>query len=94
MPHGTDQHEQRTVRTGEPIFDREGERIGHVHAVEGEGFYVTHGDRTLHERVTNGSDELVWRCLDCGAMGRIDSIPDACPDCGATRESLYYWTED
>ncbi|MFC5971750.1 rubredoxin-like domain-containing protein [Halomarina salina] len=94
MVGGTNQHEERTVRTGEPIFDRDGDRLGHVHSVDDGGFYVSHGDRALHERVTRGQDELVWRCLDCGAMGRIDAIPDGCPDCGASREALYYWTED
>ena len=94
MVRATNSHEESTVRTGEPVFDRSGDRIGHVHSVDDDGFYVSHGDRALHDRVTRGQDELVWRCLDCGAMGRIDEIPEGCPDCGAPREDLYYWTED
>jgi rubrerythrin len=36
----------------------------------------------------------MWRCWNCGAMGQIDEIPETCPDCGAPKEDIYYWTED
>lgn len=37
----------------------------------------------------------MWRCWQCGEMGRIEaSLPDECPDCGASKEELYYWIED
>ncbi|ELY60875.1 DUF7130 family rubredoxin-like protein [Natronococcus jeotgali] len=37
----------------------------------------------------------MWRCIDCGEMGRfVDSLPDACPACESPKEELYYWEED
>ncbi|NKE35254.1 hypothetical protein GWG54_05385 [Natronococcus sp. JC468] len=37
----------------------------------------------------------MWRCMDCGEMGRFsDSLPDACPACESPKEELYYWEED
>jgi rubrerythrin len=42
-----------------------------------------------------GEAELMWRCWECGEMGRIESeLPDNCPSCGAAKEDLYYWQED
>jgi len=26
-------------------------------------------------------------------MGEIEGIPDECPNCGAPKEEIYYWTE-
>jgi len=37
----------------------------------------------------------MWRCWECGELGRLDrDVPDECPNCGADREDLSYWTED
>ncbi|ELZ14394.1 hypothetical protein NP511_04235 [Natrinema thermotolerans] len=37
----------------------------------------------------------MWRCGSCGEMGRFeDELPEACPDCLAPREELFYWEED
>jgi rubrerythrin len=33
----------------------------------------------------------MWRCWGCGEMGRIEALPDACPDCDS---ELYYELED
>jgi len=45
---------------------------------------------------TNGFGEafLVYRCLDCGAVGPLTELPGRCPGCGAGREALAYETED
>uniref|UniRef100_UPI00300EA125 DUF7130 family rubredoxin-like protein n=1 Tax=Halalkalicoccus salilacus TaxID=3117459 RepID=UPI00300EA125 len=55
--------------------------------------------RFMFERVRSdaefGEAELMWRCMECGEMGRIeDGLPDECPNCGDSREALMYWTED
>lgn len=42
----------------------------------------------------SGETFLIWRCVECGAVGSLDSFPSSCPDCFAGRESLFYWTED
>lgn len=42
-----------------------------------------------------GLAELMWRCMECGEMGRIeDGLPEKCPNCSESREALMYWTED
>lgn len=41
-----------------------------------------------------GEARLVWRCDDCGELGSLTAFPSACPDCGAGREALFYFTED
>ena len=40
-----------------------------------------------------GEAFLVWRCLDCGAVGSLDALPSRCV-CGARREDLAYVVED
>jgi hypothetical protein len=40
-----------------------------------------------------GEAFLVWRCLDCGAVGSLDAFPTRCV-CGARRERLGYEVED
>jgi rubrerythrin len=42
-----------------------------------------------------GEEYHLWRCSNCGEMGQLqDQLPAACPECGASREDLYYWEED
>jgi rubrerythrin len=41
-----------------------------------------------------GEAFLVWQCDDCGEVGMLTAFPNACPDCGAPREALFYYTED
>ncbi|CQR53369.1 hypothetical protein BN996_03579 [Haloferax massiliensis] len=41
-----------------------------------------------------GEAQLVWRCDDCGELGALTAFPSSCPDCGAGREALFYFTED
>lgn len=40
-----------------------------------------------------GEAFLVWRCLECGSLGSLDSLPMRCV-CGARREALEYVIED
>lgn len=41
-----------------------------------------------------GEAFLVYRCVDCGAVGHLRAFPDTCGECGAGREALYYEIED
>lgn len=89
------------VDIGEPVFDREGNRLGTVRGFNEDGLFVTtrEGIEALsieHERAGHefGQAELMWRCTDCGAVGDLGEFPDTCPDCDAPREHLYYWIED
>lgn len=88
------------VTPGQRVFDREGNELGQIRGVDKHGFYVRVPDRgglTLDDtRDIFGQAYVMWRCWDCGQMGQIDGqrLPEACPDCGAPREALYYWAED
>lgn len=87
---------------GETLYTDEGVPVGTVRGIEEGGVFVTtrEGVEALsveHARSghTLGEAELMWRCNECGEMGPIDEdIPDDCPNCGAPREDLMYWTED
>lgn len=86
---------------GETVYDEEGNALGTVRGLDDNGFYVTFEDgieALSVEHVTSGlpgEAELMWRCLECGEMGELDDdLPDACPNCDAPKEALYYWTED
>ena len=89
------------VMAGETVYDAQGRELGSVRGFDEDGFYVTtrEGIESLsveHERSGGafGEAELMWRCSECGEMGEVESIPDTCPNCGAPKEALYYWTED
>ncbi|MFB6174337.1 MAG: rubredoxin-like domain-containing protein [Halobacteriales archaeon] len=89
------------VDIGEVVYDGEGNRIGTVRGFDEDGVFVTtrEGVESLsvaHERAGPqfGEAELVWRCSECGAVDDLEGLPAECPDCGAPREHLYYWTED
>ena len=76
-----------------------GEELGTVRAFDTDGSFVTtrEGIESLpveHERAdhTLGEADLMWRCSDCGEMGELDDIPDACPNCDAPKEHRYCWT--
>jgi len=86
---------------GETVFDEQGNPLGTVRGLDDHGFYVTFEDgieALSAEHVTSGiagEAELMWRCLVCGEMGELDDdLPDTCPNCGESKENLYYWTED
>ena len=87
---------------GKTVYDEDGNQLGTIRGFDEAGFYVTMREgyealsvehaRTGHEF---GEGYLMWRCTQCGEMGEIDDgLPDECPNCGAPKEDLYYWTED
>jgi hypothetical protein len=89
------------VEVGRPVYDAEGTEIGTIRGWDEDGFFVTtrEGYAALsveheHPVPAHGEAELMWRCSDCGEMGDIEEMPDACPSCDAAKERLYYWTED
>lgn len=89
------------VTVGEPIYDENGNRLGTVRGVDTAGFYVLadRGERTTAPmtriRDITGTAYVMWRCWECGEMGRIEgNLPDHCPSCQTPRENLYYWAED
>lgn len=88
------------VEIGQPIYDEEGNELGSVRGLDDNGFYVfTHDDigsvPLSNARDVFGKAYVMWRCWECGEMGKIEgNLPDACPACDAPREELYYWAED
>ena len=93
----TDPTESAT-EIGKTVFNNEGEELGVVQELTSGGFVVSAGvSAGTHRQSTSGEfgeAYLMWRCLECGEMGAIESLPEQCPNCRAERESLYYWTED
>lgn len=87
---------------GATVYTENGEPLGTIRGLGDDGFFVTtrHGAAEMsieHERSGHeyGGAELVWRCADCGEMGKIDSdLPETCPNCDTPKENLFYWTED
>ncbi|WP_435348056.1 DUF7130 family rubredoxin-like protein [Haloarchaeobius sp. HRN-SO-5] len=96
------QKEEAEIRFGTTLYDEDGTKVGHVRGFDEHGFYVTamdgiRGMSVEHLRAGHdlGEAELMWRCWECGEMDHIEEdIPDECPNCGAPREDIYYWTED
>lgn len=88
------------VTMGEPIYNEEGESLGVVRGIDTDGFYVRASEGAPKKAITEMEeiterDQIMWRCWECGAMGKIEaSLPAECPECGAPREELYYWEED
>jgi hypothetical protein len=86
---------------GMVVYAEDGTELGHIRGFDEDGFFVTTREGLAamsieHERAGHefGEAELMWRCSQCGEMGDIDALPDQCPNCGAQREEIYYWTED
>ncbi len=93
--------DSRVLDLGEPVFDADGNELGTVRGFDEDGIYVTtrEGIQALsvaheHPGPEFGEAELLWRCTECGEMGDLEAFPESCPNCGAEREKLYYWTED
>lgn len=90
------------VTPGEPVYNDDGECIGHARSIQDGGFFVTTRDGAArlsigHARSGHdfGQAELMWRCTNCGKMGTIGGgFPDQCPNCRTERENIMYWTED
>lgn len=101
---GDEQAERAVTRVdfGDTLYTEDGEPIGTVRGIEGGGVFVStrEGVEALsieHARSGQsfGEAELMWRCTECGEMGDIEGgLPDECPNCGAEKEALMYWTED
>jgi len=88
----------RSAVVGTKVFDSNGNPLGVVRERTSGGFVVSVSTgRPERHRSTSGEfgeAYLMWRCMECGEMGDIESLPEECPSCAASRESLYYWTED
>ncbi|RJS98615.1 rubredoxin-like domain-containing protein [Halococcus sp. IIIV-5B] len=89
----------RELGFDQTVYDDRGEQLGTIRGFDESGFYVRAAGELATEVETSGSHgagemDLMWRCWACGELGRIDSLPEACPSCGAPKEDLYYWTED
>ena len=97
-PESPTDNERATAVVGKTVFDEDGEPLGVVRERTSGGFVVSvTTDRPESHRSTSGEfgeAYLMWRCMECGEMGEIESLPEQCPNCTASRESLYYWTED
>ena len=101
-PDDIDETDINRTNLGDEIFDGDGNYLGKIRGVDTAGFYVTmrEGYEAMsvgHARSGKefGEAELMWRCMECGETGRIeDGLPETCPNCGESRESLMYWTED
>lgn len=106
-PEEDDSDEQATeivesVALGGKIYNREGGYLGSVRGHEKGGFFVTTRkgvERLSIEHARSGHDfgeaHLMWRCMECGEMGKIgDGLPERCPNCGTKKEDLMWWTED
>ena len=90
--------EKREVRPGTAVYDEDGAELGVVRGFDQHGFYVTADDavEVLPEDPVQSerADALMWRCWECGEMGKLEDIPEECPACGAPKEDIYYWQED
>ncbi|WP_435063447.1 DUF7130 family rubredoxin-like protein [Halobaculum sp. EA56] len=90
------------VGLGQRLFTEDGREVGTVRGFDEHGVYVTTREGIVslsveHERAGHefGEGELMWRCSDCGEMGDLgEGMPEACPNCEAPREHVYYWIED
>lgn len=94
--------EATALSFGQVLYDDAGRPVGSVRGMEAGGVFLTTREgvesfSVRHARSGHafGEAELMWRCLTCGEMGALgDTLPDNCPNCGADREELMYWTED
>jgi Zn finger protein HypA/HybF involved in hydrogenase expression len=90
----------RVLKPGQRVYDEAGRVIGVIQAITDIGVEVnTDSDvETLSLRqspsVNLGEGYLVWRCSECGELGELNQIPDHCPSCGASKDTLYAYLED
>lgn len=88
------------IEIGTTVFDADGNELGTVRGLDKSGFYVLAEGKTDTAPITEirditGTAYVMWRCWECGEMGRIEAeLPDQCPGCGGPKEELYYWAED
>lgn len=93
--------EDAGVTPGDVVYDEDGEAVGVVTGYIDQGVEVTptsDPDEVRPEEYPGqdfGEGELMWRCDECGEMGDLEGgMPEECPNCGAPKEGIYYWTED
>jgi rubredoxin len=102
MTSETPESPERVVGIGQTLYTADGRPVGTVRGVDEDGLFVSVRDdvgafSVEHVRAGHafGEAELVWRCTECGEVGRLaESLPETCPNCGVEREALMYWTED
>jgi|APHM01.1.fsa_nt_gi hypothetical protein len=92
------------VSIGTTVYDGDGTELGTIRGIDddGQGLLVSlrEGLEAMSaSHVQAGGEfapaELTWGCYQCGEIRRLEgSLPGECPDCGATREELYYRQED
>jgi hypothetical protein len=89
-----------TLAFGQAVYDDDGTRLGTIRGFDEHGFHVSTDDgieALSSEHIASGlggEAQLMWQCYECGAMGDIEAIPDMCPDCGASKESIFYYVDD
>lgn len=92
-----------SVKPGAAVYNAKGLLLGRVSGFTAEGFEVDRvdiddPDAPPKEEIPGqefGEGYLMWRCSKCGEMGEIaDGLPETCPNCGAPKEYINYWTED
>ena len=78
------------------MYDTGGNRLG-----GGQGF-TEHGFEVEREDTSTVSFEhdpgagipegyMMWCSSNCGKVGKLQSMPDTCPNCGYGTEFLYTW---
>ncbi|PSQ15236.1 hypothetical protein BRD00_14735 [Halobacteriales archaeon QS_8_69_26] len=95
-------HDELGIRFGNAVYDDDGRELGTIRGFDEHGFYVTLDDGLAELSVEHvrsspqlGEAELMWRCWQCGEMGRLEGeVPECCPACDSPEEELYYWIED
>jgi hypothetical protein len=101
-------HDERTPDTLRRAVDGvvegrrtdDGNELGRVRGLDGAGFYVQVSEERARLTLESARDlfgkaYVMWRCWDCGEMGKLEGdLPASCPSCAAPKEELYYWAED
>ncbi|MFD1512648.1 DUF7130 family rubredoxin-like protein [Halomarina rubra] len=90
-----------TVKPGQQVFDEAGNELGIIHGLTERGFQVRIDETVEHIELETdpghefGEGYLMWRCSECGEMGRLDGgYPEECPNCGTPKRDIYAWLED
>lgn len=89
--------EPAATELGQFVYDDSGTELGKIQGFTEAGFEVS-----IHEHVSLehepgqafGEGYLMWKCTNCGEMGKLDGMPEECPNCGAPKEDLYARIED
>ncbi len=87
------------IDIGSKIYDEEGEAVGTVRGFDQHGIVVSTyeevepGDLVSTDPSVVEAEDVLWRCSDCGEVGKLDEMPDSCPSCGTPKTDIYYWSE-